>query len=71
MKSGPTQSPIARLLRLGSLVGRVGASLAVEQLISLVRSGPSRQLHQVANLVRNAERIVRELGELKGAARFA
>ncbi len=67
-RSGPSQSPIGRLLRLGSLVGRVGASVAVEQLISLVRSGPSRKLHQVANLVRNAERIVRELGELKGAA---
>ena len=68
VKNGPSRSPIARLLRLGSLVGRVGASVAVEQLVSLVRSGPSRKLHQVANLVRNAERIVRELGELKGAA---
>ena len=44
-KSGPASSPIARLLRLGSLVGRVGASVAVEQLISLVRSGPSRTSH--------------------------
>jgi len=68
VKSGPARSPIARLLQLGSLVGRVGASVAVEQLISLVRSGPSRKLHQVANLVRNAERIVHDLGQLKGAA---
>jgi predicted unusual protein kinase regulating ubiquinone biosynthesis (AarF/ABC1/UbiB family) len=68
VKSGPASSPLERLLRLGSLVGRVGASVAVEQLISLVRSGPSRKLHQVANLVLNAERIVRELGQLKGAA---
>jgi len=67
-KSGPATSPIERLLRLGNLLGRVGASVAVEQLISLVRSGPSRQLHQLANLVLNAERIVRDLGELKGAA---
>ena len=67
-KSGPPRSPLERLLRLGSLVGRVGASVAVEQLFSLVRSGPSRQLHQVANLVLNAERIVHDLGELKGAA---
>ncbi len=66
--SVPASSPFERLLRLGSLVGRVGASVAVEQLFSLVRSGPSRQLHQVANLVVNAERIVRELGQLKGAA---
>jgi predicted unusual protein kinase regulating ubiquinone biosynthesis (AarF/ABC1/UbiB family) len=68
VKSGPPISPIERLLRLGSLLGRVGASVAVEQLLSLVRSGPSRQLHQVANLVLNAERIVHDLGELKGAA---
>lgn len=68
VNSGPARSPIERLLRLGSLVGRVGASVAVEQLLSLVRSGPSRQLHQVANLVLNAERIVHDLGELKGAA---
>ena len=67
-KSGPATSPIERLLRLGNLLGRVGASVAVEQLISLVRSGPSRKLHQLANLVLNAERIVRDLGELKGAA---
>lgn len=68
VKGGPTSSPIGRLLRLGSLVGRIGASVAVEQLFSLVRSGPSRKLHQIANLVRNAERIVHDLGELKGAA---
>ena len=61
-RSGPPRSPIERLLRLGSLVGRVGASVAVEQLFSLGRSGPSRQLHQVANLVLNAERIVHDLG---------
>jgi predicted unusual protein kinase regulating ubiquinone biosynthesis (AarF/ABC1/UbiB family) len=68
VKSGPSRSPIARLLRLGSLVGRVGASVAVEQIVSLVRSGPSRKLHQIANLARNAERIARELGQMKGAA---
>ena len=66
--SAPPRSPLARLLRLGSLVGRVGASVAVEQLVSLVLCGPSRQAHQLANLVLNAERIVRELGQLKGAA---
>jgi len=65
---GPASSPLARLLRLGSLVGRVGASVAVEQLVSLVLFGPSRQAHQLANLVQNAERIVHDLGQLKGAA---
>jgi len=68
VNAAPARSPIERLLQLGSLVGRVGASVAVEQLISFVLSGPSRQAHQLANLVRNAERIVYSLGELKGAA---
>jgi predicted unusual protein kinase regulating ubiquinone biosynthesis (AarF/ABC1/UbiB family) len=68
MTDGPARSPFGRLVRLGSLAGRVGASFAVEQLLSLVRSGPSRQVHQLSNLVRNAERVVRALGELKGAA---
>ena len=61
-------SPVGRLLRLGGLVGRVGASVAVEQLVSLVRSGPSRRAHELGNLVRNADRIVHLLGELKGGA---
>lgn len=64
----PTGSPFGRLVRLGSLVGRVGASVAAEQLVSLVRSGPSRKAHQLGNLVQNAERIVRALGDLKGGA---
>ena len=68
MTNGPVTSPIARLLRLGGLVGRVGASVAFEQLLSLVRFGPSRQVRQIENLVLNAGRIVLELGELKGAA---
>jgi predicted unusual protein kinase regulating ubiquinone biosynthesis (AarF/ABC1/UbiB family) len=68
LTKGPASSPVGRLLRLGSLVGRVGASLAVEQIVSLIRSGPSRKAHQLGNLVRNADRIVHALGELKGAA---
>ena len=68
MTKGPASSPVGRLLRLGGLVGRVGTSLAVEQVLSLIRSGPSRQAHQLGNLVRNADRIVHALGKLKGAA---
>jgi predicted unusual protein kinase regulating ubiquinone biosynthesis (AarF/ABC1/UbiB family) len=68
LTSGPASSPVGRLLKLGGLVGRVGASLAVEQLLSLARSGPSRQAHQLENLVRNADRIVHALGQLKGGA---
>jgi predicted unusual protein kinase regulating ubiquinone biosynthesis (AarF/ABC1/UbiB family) len=64
----PASSPVRRLLRLGSLAGRVGASLAGEQILALARSGPSRASHRLDTLVRNAGRIARALGELKGAA---
>ncbi len=64
----PASSPVRRLLRLGGLAGRVGASLASEQILSLGRSGASRDAHRLDTLVRNAGRIARALGELKGAA---
>jgi len=64
----PASSPVRRLLRLGGLAGRVGASLAGEQILSLTRSGASRDAHRLDNLVRNAGRIAHALGELKGAA---
>ena len=49
-------------------MGRVGASVAGEQVAGLMRSGESKEAHQTENLVRNARRIVETLGELKGAA---
>ena len=61
-------SAVRRFLKLGGLAGRVGASVVTNQAIDLVRSGPSRQVHQTENLVKNALRIVETLGELKGAA---
>ncbi len=64
----PASSPIRRLLRLGGLAGRVGASLASEQIFSLARSDAGRKSHRLENLVRNAGRIASALGELKGAA---
>ena len=67
-KSAPATSPIERLIRLGSLVGRVGVSVAAEHLLARVLPAPSRETHQLDNLVRNARRIVADLGELKGAA---
>jgi predicted unusual protein kinase regulating ubiquinone biosynthesis (AarF/ABC1/UbiB family) len=64
----PASSPMRRLLRLGGLAGRVGASLASERVLSLGRSGAGRESHRLANLVRNAGRIAQALGELKGGA---
>jgi predicted unusual protein kinase regulating ubiquinone biosynthesis (AarF/ABC1/UbiB family) len=63
-----TSSPVRRLLRLGGLVTRVGASVAGHQLAGLTRSGEGRERARTENLVRNAARIVSTLGEMKGAA---
>ena len=61
-------SAVRRFLKLGGLAGRVGASVATNQALDLVRSGPTRKIRQTENLVKNALRIVETLGELKGAA---
>jgi len=61
-------SSFRRFLKLGGLMGRVGASVAGEQVAGLVRSAESKEAHKTENLVLNAKRIVETLGELKGAA---
>ncbi|MGD8441434.1 MAG: AarF/UbiB family protein, partial [Holophagae bacterium] len=61
-------SAVRRFLKIGGLAGRVGASVATNQALGLVRSGPETQLRRTENLVRNAARVVETLGELKGAA---
>jgi predicted unusual protein kinase regulating ubiquinone biosynthesis (AarF/ABC1/UbiB family) len=66
--AGLPTSSIERLLRLGGLVGRVGTSLAVSRLLSLVQTPPARQARRAEALVRNATRIVDTLGRLKGGA---
>jgi predicted unusual protein kinase regulating ubiquinone biosynthesis (AarF/ABC1/UbiB family) len=55
-------------LKLGGTAGRVGASLAGEQVLGLLRAADSRDRRRRENMVRNAVRIVETLGELKGAA---
>jgi len=65
---GPSSSAIGRFVRLGGLAGRVGASVVGNQVLDLARSGPTRQIRQTENMVRNAARIAETLGELKGAA---
>lgn len=63
----PTSS-LRRMVRLGGLVGRVGASIAGERAAELVRRGPAREVARAENLVRNAVRVAETLGEMKGAA---
>ncbi|MCP4203852.1 MAG: AarF/ABC1/UbiB kinase family protein [bacterium] len=67
-KSGLVTSPGRRLLRLGGLVGRVGASVAGERTLGLLRSGPISEARRLENLIKNAVRIAETLGEMKGAA---
>ena len=64
----PTTSSVGRFLRLGSLMGRVGASVLSERAIDVALSSPSKQLRRTENLVKNATRIAETLGEMKGAA---
>jgi predicted unusual protein kinase regulating ubiquinone biosynthesis (AarF/ABC1/UbiB family) len=61
-------SAVHRVLRLGGLAGRVGASVLGNQIAGLVRSTSSRRARRSDNLIRNASRVVETLGELKGAA---
>lgn len=66
--AAPLTSPTRRLMRLGTLLGRVGTSVAAERAGSLLRSGPAAEAKRLENLVRNAARTVETLGEMKGAA---
>ena len=64
----PITSAVHRFVKLGGLMGRVGASVVGSRLLDLTRSDVSKQLARTENLVRNAGRIVQTLGEMKGAA---
>ena len=57
-----SRSPLLRFAKLGSLVGRVGASVASQQLLNLGRSAAGRRAATSQNLVDNALRIVATLG---------
>jgi len=61
-------SAVRRFVKLGGLAGRVGVSVVGNQVLDVARSGPSKQIKNTENLVRNAMRIAETLGEMKGAA---
>ncbi len=63
-----TTSALGRFVKLGGLMGRVGASVAGERALDFARSGPVKQARRTENLVANARRIVETLGQMKGAA---
>ena len=64
----PITSPMQRFLKLGGLVGRVGASVAGARALDLTLREATRQARRTENLLKNATRIVETLGEMKGAA---
>ena len=57
-----------RFVKLGGLVGRVGASLVGERLRDFARSDFDKKIRKTESLVKNATRIVETLGEMRGAA---
>ena len=63
-----TRGRVSRLLKLGGLGTSLGASVARERLLRPLRSKEGREEGSRRMLERNAARIVRTMGELKGAA---
>ncbi len=57
-----------RFVKLGGLVGRVGASMLGERVRDFARSDLDKKVQKTEALVRNATRIVETLGEMRGAA---
>ncbi len=64
----PKSSPLGRLLELGGLAVRAGASTVASRVSGIGRSAPVREALRTEDLVRNARRLVATLGEMKGAA---
>lgn len=66
--AAPPKGKLSRIARLGGLASRVGSSYVGERLKSVVRDKDARR-RAMANLhLDNAERIVKTVGRLKGAA---
>ena len=55
-------------MALGTLAGRVGASLLASRVADLARDPDARAAHRAELLVRNATKVVETLGRLKGGA---
>lgn len=67
-RRSPKTTAFGRLLELGGLAARAGASTAASYLGSLGRPTAAREELRTAELVKNAHRLVSTLGEMKGAA---
>jgi predicted unusual protein kinase regulating ubiquinone biosynthesis (AarF/ABC1/UbiB family) len=60
------RSAASRMIRLGSLAGRVGISMAGNTVANLFRDTESQDEHRAIILMRNAVRVKELLGQLKG-----
>jgi len=67
-KDSMKTSSWGRMTQLGGLAGRVGASILSEKVREIGSSEEERESRKTENLVLNATRLVKTLGELKGAA---
>ena len=57
-------SALGRFVRVGGLVGRVGASMLSDQAVGLLRDGPTKRLKKAENLVRNATQALAGHGKV-------
>ena len=60
------RSAASRMFRLGGLAGRVGISMAGNTMANLFRNMESQDEHRTTTLLKNAIRIKKLLGQLKG-----
>ena len=63
-----TTSAFSRFMKMGSMVGRVGFSMFAERTANLFLSKDSRERRNLEFWMKNGERILDTLGNLKGGA---
>ncbi len=66
--AAPPKGKLSRIARLGGLASRVGSSYVGERLKSVVRDKDARRRAMEKLHLDNAERVVKTVGRLKGAA---
>ena len=60
------RSATQRMFRLGGLAGRVGVSMASNTMANLFREAERKDEYRLDNLLKNAQRVTDQLGQLKG-----
>src|SRR6056297_3023752 len=60
------RSATQRMFRLGGLAGRVGVSMAGNTMANFFRDSDRKDEYRVDTLLKNAQRVTEQLGQLKG-----